>query len=195
MRQRRNEEKPPDRRSGLRPGHLQDLGPHLVLPVGVAGHCEDDLAVPGQDEARRHLGARLALVAGQEGGPDPPCVGRPILFLQDAGQVGRMDDAVVELLAGIGFDEVGFRLGTPDLAAASLFVADEHHHRLAGHRLPRLGMGDAGQRRCSGHRQAGRHRGPSLDHGISLPWNHSTPPLCAAGRAEVKPHGAGFTRV
>jgi hypothetical protein len=51
-----------------------------------------------------------------------------------------MYDAIVELFAGIRLDEVGFRLGTPDLAAASKFVTDEHQHR-----LPRLGVRDAGQ--------------------------------------------------
>jgi hypothetical protein len=51
-----------------------------------------------------------------------------------------MNDAVVEFLAGIGFDEIRLGLGTPDLAAASKFVADEHQHRLPG-----LGVRDAGQ--------------------------------------------------
>jgi hypothetical protein len=51
-----------------------------------------------------------------------------------------MYDPVVEFLAGIRFDEVRLRLGTPDLAAASKFVTDEHQHR-----LPRLGLRDAGQ--------------------------------------------------
>jgi len=51
-----------------------------------------------------------------------------------------MHDAVVEFLAGVGFDEVRLGLGTPDLAAASKFVTDENQHRLA-----RLGLRDAGQ--------------------------------------------------
>jgi hypothetical protein len=51
-----------------------------------------------------------------------------------------MDDAVIEFLAGVGLDEVGLGLGTPDLAAASKLVADEHQHR-----SPRLGLRDAVQ--------------------------------------------------
>jgi hypothetical protein len=51
-----------------------------------------------------------------------------------------MHDPVVEFLAGIGLDEGRLGLGTPDLAAASKLVADEHQHR-----LPSLGVRDAGQ--------------------------------------------------
>ena len=123
---------------GLR--HFQDLGPHLVLPAGIAGDSEDNLAVLGQDEAWRRLGPRLALVALQEGSAGPERILGPAVILQDQRQVGWMDDPVVEFLAGVGFDEVRLRLGTPDLAAASKFVTDEHQHR-----LPRLGLRDAGQ--------------------------------------------------
>ena len=123
---------------GLR--HFQDLGPHLVLPAGIAGDGKNDLAVLGEDEARRRIGARLALVAVEEGGADPQRIGGPVLFLQYQRLVGRMHHPIVELLAGIRLDEVRLRLGTPDLAAASKFVTDEHQHR-----LPRLGLRDAGQ--------------------------------------------------
>jgi hypothetical protein len=51
-----------------------------------------------------------------------------------------MDDSVVEFLAGVGLYEVRLGLGTPDLAAASKLVADEHQHRLA-----RLGERNASQ--------------------------------------------------
>ena len=57
--------------SGLAPGHFQDLGPHLVFPSGIAGNCKNDLAVLGEDEARRAFGARLALIALEKGGTDP----------------------------------------------------------------------------------------------------------------------------
>ena len=51
-----------------------------------------------------------------------------------------MDDAVIELLAGIRGHEGWFGLGTPDLAAASKLVADEHQCRATG-----IGRCDAGQ--------------------------------------------------
>jgi hypothetical protein len=51
-----------------------------------------------------------------------------------------MDDPIVDLLEGVGLEKLRLGLGTPDLAAASKFVADEHQRR-----TPRLGMCDAGQ--------------------------------------------------
>jgi hypothetical protein len=51
-----------------------------------------------------------------------------------------MHHPIVELLGCIRFDEVRLRLGTPDLAAASKLVADEHQRR-----TPNLGNRDAGQ--------------------------------------------------
>jgi hypothetical protein len=42
--------------------------------------------------------------------------------------------------AGFGVVVSGLSKGTPDLAAASKLVTDEHQHR-----LPRLGLRDAGQ--------------------------------------------------
>jgi hypothetical protein len=51
-----------------------------------------------------------------------------------------MDHLIVEFLEGFRFQEFRLGLGTPDLAAASKFVTDEHQHR-----LPRLGVRDAGQ--------------------------------------------------
>jgi hypothetical protein len=68
-----------------------------------------------------------------------------------------MDDAVVDLLEGLGFQQQRLGLGTPDLAAASKLVADEHQHRLA------LG---AGERRCGGD-DATHHQGPSVEHGVN----------------------------
>jgi hypothetical protein len=66
-----------------------------------------------------------------------------MLFQQDQVAVGGMDDAVVDFLISVGFQQQRFGLGTPDLAAASKLVADEyqhwHQHRLA------LGQRDAGQ--------------------------------------------------
>ena len=126
--------------SGLGPSDFQDPGPHLVLPAGIAGDGKNDLAVLGEDEAWRRIGARLALVAVEESRPDPQRIGGPVLFLQHQCLVGGMDDAIVELFAGIRLDEVGLRLGTPDLAAASQLVTDEYQHR-----LPRLGVRGASQ--------------------------------------------------
>lgn len=54
--------------------------------------------------------------------------------------MGRVNDLVVEFLEGVGLNEFGLRLGTPDLAAASKLVADEHQRR-----APSLGIRDAGQ--------------------------------------------------
>jgi len=51
-----------------------------------------------------------------------------------------MDDLVVEFLESGGLEEIRLGLGTPDLAAASKLVADEHQRR-----APSLGMRDAGQ--------------------------------------------------
>lgn len=70
-----------------------------------------------------------------------------------------MDDAVVEPLEGRGLDELGFRLGTPDLATSSKFMADEHQHRAHG-----LGDHHSTQRRCGNHRQADPDQGPSAEH-------------------------------
>ena len=127
-------------RLGLSAGHFQDPGPHLVFPAVVAGDGQDDLAILGQDEPWRCIRLRLALIAHQEGRQDPLGIGRPIFFLQHQRLIGRMDDPIVEFFAGIGLDEVRLGLGTPDLAAASKLVADEHQHR-----PPRLGLRDAGQ--------------------------------------------------
>jgi hypothetical protein len=69
-----------------------------------------------------------------------------------------MDHPVVDLLIGLGLQQQRFGLGTPDLAAASKLVADEHQHR------PALGSRDAGQRRCGGNKAA-HHQGPSIEHG------------------------------
>jgi hypothetical protein len=51
-----------------------------------------------------------------------------------------MDDLIVHLLESGRLEEIRLGLGTPDLAAASKFVADEHQRR-----APRLGIRDAGQ--------------------------------------------------
>jgi hypothetical protein len=51
-----------------------------------------------------------------------------------------MDDLVVEFLVGVRLEEIRLGLGTPDLAAASKLVADEHQRR-----APSLGIRDAGQ--------------------------------------------------
>ena len=125
---------------GRGPGDFHDPGPHHLLPAGIAGDGENDLAVLGEDETGRRIGARHSLVAFQESRPDPQRVGRPAFVGQDERMVGRVDDAIVEFLARIGFDEVRLGLGTPDLAAASKFVTDEHQHRLPG-----LGLRDAGR--------------------------------------------------
>jgi hypothetical protein len=70
-----------------------------------------------------------------------------------------MDDAIVEFLVGVGLQKDRLRLGTPDLAAASEFVTDKHQRR-----APRLGLRDAGQRRCGCHHQATHHQRPSVEH-------------------------------
>ena len=59
---------------------------------------------------------------------------------QDQVGVGRMDDDVVDLLEGVGLEKLRLGLGTPDLAAASELVADEHQRR-----APSLGNRGAGQ--------------------------------------------------
>jgi len=51
-----------------------------------------------------------------------------------------VNDLVIEFLEGVGLEEIRLGLGTPDLAAASKLVADEHQRR-----TPRLGICDAGQ--------------------------------------------------
>jgi hypothetical protein len=70
-----------------------------------------------------------------------------------------MDDAIVELLEGLGLEESGFGLGTPDLAAASKFVADEYQHRAAI-----LSPSDAGRRRCGGQREPTRRQRSPREH-------------------------------
>jgi hypothetical protein len=54
--------------------------------------------------------------------------------------IGRVNDLIVELLEGVGLEEIRLGLGTPDLAAASKLVADEYQRR-----APSLGIRDAGQ--------------------------------------------------
>jgi hypothetical protein len=138
-----------DARSGpVRSGggfrHLLDLRPDLVLPAGVTGGGEHDLAVLGDDEARRRVATRLAFLAEQEVAQDRPSGLGPVGFLQDAGPIGRIDDVVVKLGELRRRLEAGFGLGTPDLAAPSKLVADEDDRELA------LRTGEAGQRRgCS----------------------------------------------
>jgi hypothetical protein len=51
-----------------------------------------------------------------------------------------MDDDIVDLLESVGLEKLRLGLGTPDLAAASKLVADEHQRR-----APSLGNRDAGQ--------------------------------------------------
>jgi hypothetical protein len=51
-----------------------------------------------------------------------------------------VDDLIIEFLEDVGLEEIRLGLGTPDLAAASKLVADEHQRR-----TPRLGVRDAGQ--------------------------------------------------
>jgi hypothetical protein len=52
-----------------------------------------------------------------------------------------MDDAIVDLLDSLGGEKLRLRLGTPDLADASLFVAHEDQDRLSvgGRREARQG--------------------------------------------------------
>ena len=63
-------------------------------------------------------------------------------LVEIAAEVGvdGIDYLVVEFGEGIGSLEFRLGLGTPDLAAASKFVTGEHQHRLPG-----LGLRDAGQ--------------------------------------------------
>jgi hypothetical protein len=135
----------------------------LLFPAGIAGRGEDDLLVIRENEPRRYIASLCAFVAHQEVGQDPARVGRPELLLEDQVAVGGMDDTVVDLLDGLGLQQQRFGLGTPDLAAASKLVADEHQHRLA------LGACDAGQGR-RGDDQAAHHQGPSVDHGMNSSW-------------------------
>jgi hypothetical protein len=51
-----------------------------------------------------------------------------------------MDHLIVHLVESGRLEEIRLGQGTPDLAAASKLVADEHQRR-----APRLGTGDAGQ--------------------------------------------------
>jgi hypothetical protein len=143
----------------FRARHFFDLGPHLLFPAGIAGGGEDDLLVIRENEPRRYIAMLRAFIAHQEVGEDPAGVRWPELFLQDQVAVGGVDDAVVDLLNRLGLQQQRFGLGTPDLAAASKLVADEHQHRLA------LGKRDAGQRRCGGD-DATHHQGPSVEHDV-----------------------------
>jgi hypothetical protein len=139
----------------------------LLFPAAIADGGEDDLLVIRENEPRRYIASLCAFVAHQEIGQDPAGVRRPKLFLQDQVAIGGMDDTVVDLLEGLGLQQQRFGLGTPDLAAASKLVADEHQHRLA------LGARDAGQGRCQGRRgsdQAAHHQGPSVDHAMNSSW-------------------------
>jgi hypothetical protein len=43
-----------------------------------------------------------------------------------------MDHAIVNFLEGVGLQQQRLGLGTPDLAAASKLVADEHQRRATG---------------------------------------------------------------
>jgi hypothetical protein len=101
----------------------------------------------------------LAFVARQEIGENPARVRRPVFLLENQAQVGGMDDAVVQLLEGRGLQESGFGLGTPDLAAASKLVADEHQHRAA-----RLGATDANPGRRGRKGEPAHRQRPSLQH-------------------------------
>ena len=125
---------------GLGPRHFHQLRPHRVLPAGVAGDRQDDLAVLEENEAWGLGPVRLAFVAVEEGGTHGLDRSRPTRFRRHEVGVGGIDDLVVELGKGIRFLEFRLGLGTPDLAAASKFVTDEHQHRLPG-----LGLRDAGQ--------------------------------------------------
>jgi hypothetical protein len=73
-----------------------------------------------------------------------------------------MDDPIVEFLEGLGLEQKRFRLGTPDLAAASKFVTDEHQHRTPS------GCRDAGEGRNGGHRQAADRQGTPVQHERSM---------------------------
>ena len=66
-----------------------------------------------------------------------------MLFLEDERAVGGMDDPVVDLAIGLGLEQQRFGLGTPDLAAASKLVADEHQHGPSRLRLRCKGKGEA----------------------------------------------------
>jgi hypothetical protein len=115
--------------------------------------------IPRQDEAGRPIAALPAFVARQEVGEDPARIGRPVLRLEDEARIGGMDDAVVQLLEGGGLEEGGFGLGTPDLAAASKLVADEHQHRPA-----RLGTSEVRPRRRGREHEPAHRQRPSGQH-------------------------------
>jgi hypothetical protein len=121
-----------------------------------------------QDEAGRPIAALLAFVARQKVGEDPARIGRPVLRLEDEACVGGMDDAVVQLLEGGGLEEGGFGLGTPDLAAASKLVADEHQHRPT-----RLGTADLRPRRRGGEDEPAHRQRPSVQHCRLSSWKLS----------------------
>jgi len=67
-----------------------------------------------------------------------------------------MHDVVFDFLEGGGLEKQRLGLGTPDLAAASLLVADEHQYRPAGVR-PR-------RHRRDGQSKATRHHRASFEH-------------------------------
>ncbi|MBV8645354.1 MAG: hypothetical protein JO225_15720 [Candidatus Eremiobacteraeota bacterium] len=135
-----------------------------------------------QNEARRPQAALGTLIAHLEIGEDPADVRRPRFLLEDQVAVGGVNDLVVDLLEGGGLEEKRFGLGTPDLATASKFVADEHQYRLAI-----IGMADPDQGRCGGCRQATHHHGPSVEHGIVLLVERSLPGQY--DRAPASPEG------
>jgi hypothetical protein len=79
-----------------------------------------------------------------------------------------MDDAIVDLLDGFGGQKLGLRLGTPDLADASLLVAHEDEDRLAVG-----GRREAWQGRSSGQSQGAVRERASVQHSLNMDQLHS----------------------
>jgi len=125
---------------GLGPCHFRNLRPHLVLPAGIAGDGEHDLAVLDKDETWRRRSAGLAFLTVEESRADRFGGGWPTRFGRYQVGVGGIDHLEIDFGEGVRFLEFGFGLGTPDLTSPSKLVADEDQRRLA-----RLGLHDAGQ--------------------------------------------------
>ena len=117
------------KRSGLGSCYLDDLRPHLVLPAGIAGDVRTNL--PSWNRMKRGVfePPDLPSSLSRKAVRSRPGRGGPARFCRHEVGVGGIDHLVVEFGESIRLLEFRLGLGTPDLAAASKFVADEHQHR------------------------------------------------------------------
>src|SRR5262249_9550289 len=120
-----------------------------------------------QEEAGRDLAALHPVFACQESIEDPAQVRRPSVLPQKQRAVGRIDDAIVELLVALGRDEQWLPLAAPGLALGRGLIAQEYHHRSA-----RLGA----RARAGGQAKAANYQYASVQH--ECPRAPRAPALC-----------------